>query len=283
MHVARTVAEYHALRVARLAERPDPIGLVPTMGYLHEGHQSLMRRARAECATVVTTIFVNPTQFGPNEDFSRYPRDEARDFAICEAEGVDIVFAPTVEEMYPSGAETTVSVGTLSRVLEGAARPGHFDGVATVVTKLWAIAQADRGYFGQKDAQQLMVLKRLAHDLRFPIEVIGCPIVREADGLALSSRNVYLSPEERTQALSLSRGLRAAEAMWADGIRDADALRRRVREEIEAEPLANIDYVSLADQRTLDEIAGRIEAPALLSLAVRFGATRLIDNTLLEP
>ena len=283
MQIARTVADYHSQRAALLVAQPGPIGLVPTMGSLHEGHRSLMRRARAECASVVATIFVNPTQFGPNEDFTRYPRDEARDFAICEAEGVDIVFAPSVEEMYPEGAETTVSIGPLSRILEGAARPGHFDGVTTVVTKLFAIAQADRGYFGQKDAQQLMVLRRLAEDLRFPIEVIGCPIVREADGLALSSRNVYLSPDERTQALSLSRGLRAAEAMWADGVRDAEALRRRVRDEIEAEPLANIDYVSLADQRTLEESRGPIVAPALLSLAVRFGATRLIDNVLLAP
>ncbi len=283
MQIARTVAEYRALRAASLAARPGLVGVVPTMGYLHEGHQSLMRRARAECGTVVTTIFVNPTQFGPNEDFSRYPRDEARDLAICESEGVDIVFAPSVEEMYPGGAETTVSVGSLSRILEGAARPGHFDGVATVVTKLIAIAQADRGYFGQKDAQQLMVLRRLAEDLRFPIEVVGCPIIREADGLALSSRNVYLSPEERTQALSLSRGLRGAEALWAEGVRDADALRHRVRHEIEAEPLANIDYVSLADQRTLEELAGPVTAPALLSLAVRFGATRLIDNILIAP
>ncbi len=283
MQVARTVAEYRAQRAALIAAQPGPVGLVPTMGSLHDGHRSLMKRARAECATVVTTIFVNPTQFGPNEDFTRYPRDEARDLAICQAEGVDIVFAPSVEEMYPDGAETTVSVGPLSTVLEGAARPGHFDGVTTVVTKLFAIAQADRGYFGQKDAQQLMVLRRLAEGLRFGIEVIGCPIIREADGLALSSRNVYLSAEERTQALSLSRGLRAAEAMWADGIRDAEALRDRVRREIEAEPLANIDYVSLADQRTLEESRGRIAAPALLSLAVRFGATRLIDNILLTP
>ena len=283
MQVARTVAEYRAQRAALIAAQPGPVGLVPTMGSLHDGHRSLMKRARAECATVVTTIFVNPTQFGPNEDFTRYPRDEARDLAICQAEGVDIVFAPSVEEMYPDGAETTVSVGPLSTVLEGAARPGHFDGVTTVVTKLFAIAQADRGYFGQKDAQQLMVLRRLAEGLRIGIEVIGCPIIREADGLALSSRNVYLSAEERTQALSLSRGLRAAEAMWADGIRDAEALRDRVRREIEAEPLANIDYVSLADQRTLEESRGRIAAPALLSLAVRFGATRLIDNILLTP
>jgi len=283
MQVARTVAEYRAQRLALIAARPGSIGLVPTMGYLHEGHRSLMRRAQAECATVVATIFVNPTQFGPNEDFTRYPRDEARDFAICEAEGVDIVFAPSVEEMYPEGAETTVSVGPLSRILEGAARPGHFDGVATVVTKLFSIAQADRGYFGQKDAQQLMVIRRLAEDLRIPIEVVGCPIVREPDGLALSSRNVYLSPEERTQALSLSRGLRAVEAMWADGVRDAETLRERVRREIEAEPLASIDYVSLADQRSLQEAQGAVSAPALLSLAVRFGATRLIDNTLLQP
>jgi len=283
MQIARTVAEYRSLRTSAVAARPGLVGLVPTMGYLHDGHRSLMQRARAECATVVATIFVNPTQFGPNEDFTRYPRDEARDLAICEAAGVDIVFAPSVEEMYPDGAETTVSVGPLSRILEGAARPGHFDGVATVVTKLFALAQADRGYFGQKDAQQLMVLKRLAEDLRFPIEVIGCPIVREADGLALSSRNVYLSPEERTQALSLSRGLRAAEALWAEGVRDAEVLRHRVCEEIESESLANIDYVSLADQRSLQELSGAVAAPALLSLAVRFGATRLIDNVLLTP
>ena len=282
MQVARTIADYRAYRASRAAQ-PGPVGLVPTMGYLHEGHRSLMRRAREECATVVVTIFVNPTQFGPNEDFTRYPRDEARDLATCEGEGVDIVFAPSIQEMYLAGAETTVSVGALSRVLEGAARPGHFDGVATVVTKLFAIAQADRGYFGQKDAQQLMVIRRLVEDLRIPTEVVGCPIVREADGLALSSRNVYLSPEERGQALSLSRGLRAAEAAWAAGERDADVLRRRVRDEIEAQPLANIDYVSLADQRTLDEQRGPVAAPSLLSLAVRFGATRLIDNALLAP
>lgn len=279
MQIARTVADYRALR----APQPGPVGVVPTMGFLHEGHRSLMRRARAECATVVATIFVNPTQFGPNEDFARYPRDEERDLAICGAEGVDIVFAPGVEEMYPGGAETTVSVGSLSRILEGAARPGHFDGVATVVTKLFTITQADRGYFGQKDAQQLMVIRRLVEDLRLPVEVIGCPIVREADGLALSSRNVYLQPEERAQALSLSRGLRAAEAAWAAGQRDAETLRRLVRAEIEAQPLAAIDYVSLADQRTLTEQAGPVTAPALLSLAVRFGATRLIDNVLLAP
>ena len=282
MQITRTVAEYRAVRAALVARQPGPVGLVPTMGSLHDGHRSLIRRAREDCATVVVTIFVNPTQFGPNEDFTRYPRDEARDLAICRTDGVDIVFAPSVEEMYPAEAETRVSVGSLTRVLEGAARPGHFDGVATVMAKIFTIAQADRGYFGQKDAQQLLVLRRLVDDLRIPTEVVGCPTVREADGLALSSRNVYLSTEERAQALSLSRGLREAEALWAQGVRDAEALRRRVRQEIEAEPLAEIDYVSLADQRSLEELRVTIVAPTLLSLAVRFGTTRLIDNTLLE-
>ena len=277
MQVARTVAEFRALR----APQPAPVGLVPTMGYLHEGHRSLIRAARASNATVVLTLFVNPTQFGPNEDFTRYPRDEARDLAICAAAGVDIVLAPAVEEIYPAGATTTVSVGPLSTVLEGAARPGHFDGVATVVTKLFAVTQPARAYFGQKDAQQLLVIRRLTEDLRLPVEIIGCPTVREADGLALSSRNVYLAPEERAQALALSRGLRAAAAAWADGVRDAATLREGVRREIEAQSLARIDYVSLADTATLAELDGPVPERALLSLAVRFGATRLIDNVVL--
>ena len=279
MQVARTVAEFRALR----APQPAPVGLVPTMGYLHEGHRSLIRAARTANATVVLTLFVNPTQFGPNDDFTRYPRDEARDLAICAEEGVDLVLAPAVEEIYPAGATTSVSVGPLSTVLEGAARPGHFDGVATVVTKLFAITQPDRAYFGQKDAQQLLVIRRLTEDLRLPVEIVGCPTVREPDGLALSSRNVYLSPEERAQALALSRGLRAAAAAWADGVRDAAALREGVRREIEAQPLARIDYVSLADTSTLAELDGAVGGAALLSLAVRFGGTRLIDNVVLEP
>ena len=279
MQVARTVAEFRALR----APQPAPVGLVPTMGYLHDGHRSLIRAARAANATVVLTLFVNPTQFGPNEDFTRYPRDEARDLAICAEEGVDLVLAPAVEEIYPAGATTSVSVGPLSTVLEGAARPGHFDGVATVVTKLFAITQPDRAYFGQKDAQQLLVIRRLTEDLRLPVEIIGCPTVREADGLALSSRNVYLSPAERAQALALSRGLRAAAAAWADGARDAAALREGVRREIAAQPLARIDYVSLAHAGTLAELDGAVAGSALLSLAVRFGGTRLIDNVVLEP
>ena len=284
MIVARTVAEFRAARDELLAggqAAREGLGLVPTMGYLHEGHRSLMRRARAECSAVAVTIFVNPTQFGPNDDFTRYPRDEARDLQACEAEGVDLVLAPSIEEIYPDGACTTVSVGPLSRVLEGAARPGHFDGVATVVTKLFAIAGPCRGYFGQKDAQQLMVIRRLARDLVLPVDVVGCPIIREPDGLAMSSRNVYLSPEERSQALGISRGLRRAEAAWADGMRDADSLRALVHSEIEAQPLARPEYVSLADTETLEELAGVAARGALLSVAVRFAGTRLIDNVVL--
>ncbi|PKN81863.1 MAG: pantoate--beta-alanine ligase [Chloroflexi bacterium HGW-Chloroflexi-9] len=277
MHVARTVADFRAAHAALTGT----LGLVPTMGYLHEGHRSLMRRARAECDAVAVSIFVNPTQFGPNDDFDRYPRDEEHDLAICREEGVSLVLMPPVEEIYPEGATTTVSVGPLSTTLEGAARPGHFDGVTTVVSKLFAIVQPERAYFGQKDAQQLMVIRRMSRDLLLPLEVVGCPTVREPDGLALSSRNVYLSPEERAQALSLSRGLRRAEAAWADGVRDAEALRALVREEIEAQPLARIDYVSLAEQGSLAECAGPATRDALLSLAVRFGKTRLIDNVLL--
>ncbi|MBM4411670.1 MAG: pantoate--beta-alanine ligase [Chloroflexi bacterium] len=284
MIVARTVAEFRAARDGLLVGgRTDPrvLGLVPTMGYLHEGHRSLMRLARAECDVVAVTIFVNPTQFGPNEDFTRYPRDEARDLEACAAEGVGLVLAPPVEEIYPEGACTTVSVGPLSRVLEGAARPGHFDGVATVVSKLFAISGPCRGYFGQKDAQQLMVIRRLARDLLLPVEVVGCPIIREPDGLAMSSRNVYLSPEERAQALGISRGLSRAEAAWSGGVRDAETLRALVRAEIEAQPLAHPEYVSLAGTETLEELTGAINRAALLSVAVRFSGARLIDNVIL--
>lgn len=285
MIVARTVAEFRAARDGLLAggstANSKVLGLVPTMGYLHQGHRSLMRLARAECDAVAVTIFVNPTQFGPNDDFTRYPRDEARDLEACAAEGVDLVLAPSVEEIYPEGACTNVSVGPLSRVLEGAARPGHFDGVATVVSKLFTIAGPCRGYFGQKDAQQLMVVRRLARDLLFPVEVVGCPIIREPDGLAMSSRNVYLSPEERAQALGISRGLRRAEMAWADGVRDADTLRTLVRAEIEAQPLARPEYVSLADTETLEERSGAVSRGALLSVAVRFSGARLIDNVVL--
>lgn len=279
MQVVRTILELRALR----AGAASPVGLVPTMGALHDGHLSLVRRAREECETVVASLFVNPTQFGPNEDFDRYPRDEARDLALFEREGTDIVFAPSVEEMYPGTLATTVSLGGIAERLEGATRPGHFDGVATVVAKLFNIVQPDRAYFGQKDGQQLRVIRTFVRDLDMPIEVVGCPTVREQDGLALSSRNVYLSAEERAQAISLSRGLRRSEAAFEDGARDAETLRRLVREEIEAQPLAEIDYVSLADSESLDELDGDVAGEALLSLMVRFGATRLIDNVTLMP
>ena len=250
------------------------------MGWLHEGHRSLMQRARAENGTTVVTIFVNPRQFGDPRDLEQYPRNEARDLAICEAEGVDLVFAPPVEEVYPAGFDTTVRMGAIAEPLEGAARPGHFDGVATVVAILFDLVRAERAYFGQKDAQQVLVVRRMALDLAIATEVIACPTVREADGLAMSSRNVHLSAEERTAAAVLRRALLAARDQWAAGERSAETLRAVLRATIGGEPLADTDYVSVADADTLREL-DRLDGPggrALLSLAVRFGSTRLIDN-----
>jgi pantoate--beta-alanine ligase len=274
--VLRTRAE---LRAA-LAAAPRPIGLVTTMGWLHQGHRSLMAKARAENATTVVTIFVNPRQFGDASDFSQYPRSEARDIAICESEGVDIVWAPPVDEVYVRGFDTTVTVGAVAGPLEGAARPGHFAGVATVVAILFSLVRADRAYFGQKDAQQVMVIRRMALDLAIGTEVVACPTVREPDGLALSSRNVHLKGEDRAAAGSLHRALLAARERWAAGERSGDAMRAAMRAVLEAEPLAEVEYVSVADPTTLAEL-DRIEGPGLLSLAVRFGTTRLIDNELL--
>jgi len=275
--VLRTRAE---LREA-LAGLPRPIGLVPTMGWLHDGHRSLFRLARAANATTVATIFVNPRQFGDPADLERYPRSEARDVAICTDEGVDVVWAPPVEEVYHPGFDTVVSVGAISRPLEGAARPGHFDGVATVVAILFGLIGAEHAYFGQKDAQQVMVIRRMALDLALPTQVIACPTVRELDGLALSSRNVHLSPAERSVAPVLHRALLAAHHDWATGERSGEALRARMHAILAAEPLAVVDYVSVADGMTLREL-DRIEGPALLSLAVSLGSTRLIDNELLD-
>lgn len=277
MQVVRTVEDLRAVR----RTLPGPVGFVPTMGALHRGHISLVEAARGECASVVASIFVNPTQFGPNEDLARYPRPEAQDLALLEGAGVALAFLPTVDVMYPEGNVTRVRVGGIAERLEGASRPGHFDGVATIVTKLFNLVQPDLAYFGRKDAQQLAVIRQMVRDLDQPVEIVGCPTVRDEDGLALSSRNVYLSPEERAQALSLSRGLRRAKAVYDDGIRDAPSLRQFVVDEISAQPLANIDYVSLADASTLEELTGPIITPALLSLAVRFGTTRLIDNVTL--
>jgi pantoate--beta-alanine ligase len=247
------------------------------MGWLHDGHRSLMRTARAENATTIATIFVNPKQFNEAADFQQYPRNEDRDLAICGEEGIDLVFAPGVDEVYPPGFDTTVSVGAIARPLEGAARPGHFDGVATVVAILFNLVGAERAYFGQKDAQQVMVIRQMARDLAIRTEVIACPTVREPDGLALSSRNVHLSPAERSTAPVLHRALLAARRRWESGERSGDALRDAMWQVLTAEPLARPDYVSVADGSTLAELE-RVDGPALLSLAVRFGSTRLIDN-----
>ena len=279
MDVAHTIAEVRSI----CADLPAPVGLVPTMGALHEGHLSLVHRARDECASVVASLFVNPTQFAPNEDLDLYPRDEQRDSLLFAEAGVDLLFAPGMEEIYPPGHTTRVIVGRLSDRLEGAHRPGHLEGVATVVTVLLTIVTPDRAYFGEKDAQQLAVIRRLVRDLSMPVEVVTCPTVRDSDGLALSSRNAYLSAEERRQALVLSAGLRTAEMAFGNGMRDAETLRGIVSECVEAQPLAVPDYVSLADSETLEEIDGRVDGEALLSLAVRVGSTRLIDNVTLRP
>jgi len=273
LRIVRTRAE---LREA-LAASPRPVGLVPTMGWLHEGHRALIRQARAENETTVVSIFVNPRQFGDPADLEQYPRSEARDVALCTDEGVDLVFAPSVEEVYPPGFDTSVRVGAVAEPLEGAARPGHFEGVATVVAILFDLVGAERAYFGQKDAQQLLVIRRMALDLALPTEVIGCPTVREPDGLAMSSRNVHLSPEERAAAPVIRRALLAGRARWNSGERSGDALRGAIRAVLDSEPLARTDYVSVADGETLREL-DRVDGPALLSTAVQFGSTRLIDN-----
>jgi len=247
------------------------------MGWLHDGHRALIRRSRAENATTVVSIFVNPRQFGDPSDLEKYPRNEARDVAISSEEGAGIVFAPSVEEVYPPGFDTTVRVGAVAEPLEGAARPGHFEGVATVVAILFNLVGAERAYFGQKDAQQLLVIRQMARDLAIGTEVLAHPTVREPDGLALSSRNVHLSDAERAAAPVLRRALLTARARWEAGERSADALRDAMRGELAAEPLAEPEYVSVADGATLGEL-DRVEQPALLSLAVRLGSTRLIDN-----
>jgi pantoate--beta-alanine ligase len=247
------------------------------MGWLHDGHRALIHRARAENATAVVSIFVNPRQFGDPKDLEKYPRNEARDVAICEAEGADIVFAPSVVEVYPRGFDTSVRVGAIGEPLEGAARPGHFDGVATVVAILFNLVGAERAYFGQKDAQQLLVIRQMARDLAIATEVIAHPTVRESDGLAMSSRNVHLSPPERAAAPVLRRALLAGRTMWERGERSAEALRLRMSAELAKEPLADAEYVSVAHGETLTELV-LVDRPALLSMAVRFGTTRLIDN-----
>ena len=269
----KTIESIDAFRAehARLAR---PLGLVPTMGALHEGHMSLVRRAREENATAAVSIFVNPAQFGPGEDFEAYPRDMDADLARLEEAGVDVVFAPTAEEMYPAGFDTHVDVGRIAERLEGEARPGHFRGVATVVCKLLSIVRPDRAYLGSKDAQQGLVIQRLNADLDLGAEIVMCPTVREPDGLALSSRNAYLDAEERRAAGVLYKALSLAGSMRSSPV---EAIRAAMLDMLEAEPLASVDYVSVADAATLEELEA-VDRPALVSLAVRIGSTRLIDN-----
>ena len=276
MQVIETVSEF------RVAERSAarPLGLVPTMGYLHEGHMSLARRARADNATVSASIFVNPTQFAPNEDLAAYPRDMDGDLAKLEEAGVDLVFAPAPQEVYPEGFDTRVDVGEIAAKLEGASRPGHFRGVATVVCKLLTIVRPDKVYFGQKDAQQCLVIKRLNADLNLGAEVVVIPTTRDSDGLALSSRNAYLRDGDRESALTLSRSLNLAREMHQSEILNAKKISAQMRNLIESEPRTSVDYISISDAETLDEL-DIIDRPALVSLAVRIGDVRLIDNTLL--
>ncbi len=256
------------------------VGLVPTMGYLHEGHLSLVRHAKEECDHVAVSIFVNPTQFGPREDLSKYPRDLDRDLSLLESLGVDLVWTPTEQVMYPPGYQTWVEVERITRPLEGAMRPGHFKGVATVVAKLFNGVQPHKAYFGQKDAQQAAVIRQMTRDLNFPIEIVICPIVREPDGLAMSSRNVYLDPEQRKAATVLYRSLSAARNAYENGEREAEKLREVMRDVLATEPLAQMQYVSCADYDTLEELE-IIIGKTLLSLAVFMGKTRLIDNFVL--
>ncbi len=278
MIVARSLAEFDAAR-SRLA---SPVGFVPTMGFLHEGHLTLVRQSVEENASTVVSLFVNPTQFAPTEDLASYPRDEARDLELLERAGADLVFTPKAEEMYADDHETWIVLDHLTRRLEGSLRPTHFQGVATVVSQLFHIVQPQAAYFGQKDAQQALVIKRMIRDLHFPIDLRVGETVREPDGLAFSSRNTYLTPEERQAAPVLRRSLDHAERLWLDGERDAERIRKEMTELIEQESLARIDYVSIADVQTLDEIHV-VDRKALVSLAVRIGKTRLIDNAILPP
>ncbi len=272
-----TVAD---LRLA-LSEAPRPLGLVPTMGALHAGHRSLVEQARRDCATVAATIFVNPRQFGPAEDFSRYPRPLDHDLALLENAGVDVVFTPPAGEMYPEGFATTVSVAGPALPLEGAARPGHFDGVATVVTKLLLQTLPDRAYFGQKDGQQVAVIKRLVKDLDIPVQIAVMPTVREPDGLAMSSRNAYLTPAQREAAPALYRALSATRDRFRAGLRRRDKLEADCRKLLEAEPLIDsIDYVSVVDMETMAPWEGRV--PCMLAAGVRMGGVRLIDNVIMD-
>ena len=280
MKIVETIAEVRE-QVKQWKKEGLTVALVPTMGYLHEGHRSLMERARKENDRVVVSVFVNPTQFGPNEDLASYPRDLEHDAALCDSVGVDLIFHPTPEEMYPKGFCSFVDMDVLTKELCGLSRPVHFRGVCTVVSKLFHIVTPDRAYFGEKDAQQLAVIKRMVLDLNLDIEIVGCPIVREADGLAKSSRNTYLSPEERKAALVLSRSIFAGKELAESGETDAHKLVQAMTDIISAEPLARIDYVKVVDLLTMQQI-DKLDRPFLAAIAVYIGKTRLIDNFMMQ-
>jgi pantoate--beta-alanine ligase len=287
--IIRTIAELRQEIAAyrRNGTEKSTVGFVPTMGYLHEGHASLLRKSVSDNGLTVLSIFVNPLQFGPNEDLDKYPRDEARDIVVAAGARTNIVFIPDVHEMYPKNNVTVVTVAEITDRLCGASRPGHFDGVATVVTKLFNIVQPDRAYFGLKDAQQIAVITQMAEDLNIPVEIVPCPTQRETDGLALSSRNVYLSPEERKQAIALSKSLTEV-VEWVRSGMTVTQLIASLTEEISKQPLADIDYVDILTYPDLKSLNGKFQlkdadVPLLIALAVRFGKTRLIDNKLLDP
>ncbi|HEU4830217.1 MAG TPA: pantoate--beta-alanine ligase [Gemmatimonadales bacterium] len=280
MHEAGTIGELRAWRRAQ-REQGRRVALVPTMGYLHEGHLALVDVARAEAEAVAMSIFVNPLQFGPNEDLARYPRNIARDRALARERGVDLLFVPDVAEMYPEGAEVRVVAGETASRWEGLLRPGHFDGVLTVVAKLFHLVEPDLAVFGQKDIQQVTLVRRMVEDLDWPVRIVAAPIVRDPDGLALSSRNVYLSPEERVDALALNRSLAAAQEAFASGERNADVLRRAVRSRLEAQPQVAVDYIAVVEPDRLAPVAEA--APGtIVAIAARVGSTRLIDNVILS-
>ena len=280
MRIVRTIAE---LRVALKAVRESgqSIGFVPTMGFLHEGHGALIRQSTARCDVTVVSVFVNPTQFGPTEDLDLYPRDHERDQNLCLRLGVQILFMPEPQEIYPAGFVTSITVGTMGDLLCGQFRPGHFQGVATVVAKLFSLVQPDLAFFGQKDLQQTAILQRMVKDLNMPVDILVAPTIREADGMAMSSRNTYLSPADRKRALSISRGLQAAEGAFKGGERDSEILLGLVRTELVAADV--IQYVQLVDPLSLESITGPITRPAAIAVAVVIGKTRLIDNLLLSP
>lgn len=283
MQIIKTPAELNAY-AKRVKYEGKTVGLVPTMGYLHEGHKSLIRKSSEQNDVTIVSVFVNPTQFGPSEDLETYPRDLERDKAAAEQAGADVIFHPEPEDMYPERYGTYVSVDSgITKILCGKTRPGHFRGVATVVTKLFNISMADRAYFGQKDAQQLAVIMRMVSDLNMNIEIVPCPIVREKDGLAMSSRNTYLSAEERSQALSLSAALKQAEDAIATGETDLDKIKRGIRDRISTAPLSDIEYVESVTFPELEPCGGTLNQKTLIALAVRFGTTRLIDNIIVSP